>query len=929
MTKHFPPPAPTGATGSLPVSRASILGLLLLLGCLVYASRHNFLLFHTLVELFGVLVSFGIFVIAWNARHITHTPYLLFLGISFLFVGLIDLEHTLTYKGMAILHDGSDANQATQLWIAARYTQSLALLVSPVFLQRGLKPYPALAAVALWSAVLLWAIHAGFFPDCYLEGSGLTPFKKGSEYLICLILLGALLFLRSRRRLLNPAVYRLLVASILFTIVAELAFTFYVSVYGLSNLIGHLCKFVAAYLIYLAIVETGLKSPYTLLFRELKDNEAILAAREAEFRSIFELSAVGMAKVDPGSGRFTLVNRKLCEITGYDAAELTSMRYRDLTHPDDRGEEQRRYAGYLAGEQEVFRIEKRYVRKNGEVIWVRVTAQLVGGGKERPAESIGVVEDITERKQMEHALRDSEEKFRLITQNIRDVVWMSTPGVGRMLYINPAYEELWGRSCQSLYEDPLSFREAIHPDDQKTVAEALRHHAEGSYQCSYRIIRPDGSVRWIEDSGTPIAGDDGSIRMLAGIARDITPRKLLEQELKGRQKELERLVSRRTAELDRTVTQLRNLALQLSEVENRERRRLADILHDDLQQLLAAAGLHLERLAANADSERRHRFAAVADLLQRAIATARSLSHDLSPAILYRGSLNDILAWLTDRVRETHGLDVRLEMEEIVRIDSDSLRVFVFRTVQELLFNVVKHAGINEATVSAALPEPDLLVIEVSDHGRGFEPAALAGPARWMKGTGFGLFALRERLLQLGGALEIDSSPGHGSRFHLRLPLAAGDTAGRREIAAAVLPPAAKPVPAAPPVLAASAIRVLIADDHPSIRQGLASLLREEGDMEVAGFAENGAEAVRLAGELRPHAVILDMAMPDMDGIEATERIVQQWPEVTVIIHSMHEERELADAAIAAGARAYCAKSGSTAQLLAAIRHHAGRAARL
>lgn len=250
------------------------IGVLVLYG-LYLASTYSFLLFHALAELFSIVVAGGIFMVAWNSRSFHGNGYLLLLGIAYLFVGGIDLIHTLAYEGMGVFI-GYGSNLATQLWIVSRTIESVSLLVAPAFLLRKLRPRWALAGYALISLLLLFLIFQGRFPTGYVEGVGLTPFKKVSEYVVSLILIGALWALFRRRKLFDERVWHWLGASIFLTIGSELAFTFYVSVYGFSNLVGHLLKLVSFYLIYKAIIETGLVQPYGLLFRDLKKKEEVL-----------------------------------------------------------------------------------------------------------------------------------------------------------------------------------------------------------------------------------------------------------------------------------------------------------------------------------------------------------------------------------------------------------------------------------------------------------------------------------------------------------------------------------------------------------------------------------------------------------------------------------------------------------------------------
>jgi PAS domain S-box-containing protein len=137
--------------------------------------------------------------------------------------------------------------------------------------------------------------------------------------------------------------------------------------------------------------------------------------------------------------------------------------------------------------------------------------------------AVVIFKDITERKYMESALRDSEERFREVTEHIMDVFWMTDLDKKRMLYVSPGYQELWGRSCESLYASPQSWLDAIHPEDQDRIRHAsTRRQALGQYAEQYRIIRPDGSIRWIRDRAFPIRDASGTVYRVAGIAQDIT-----------------------------------------------------------------------------------------------------------------------------------------------------------------------------------------------------------------------------------------------------------------------------------------------------------------------------------------------------------------------------------------------------------------------
>jgi diguanylate cyclase (GGDEF)-like protein len=239
---------------------------------------YNFLLFHTLAEMFSIVIGLTIFILAWNSRSRLDNDYLVFLGIACLFVSGLDLIHTLAYKGMGVF-PGYGSNLATQLWIAARGLQSLSLLVSIVFLRRKLPAPLALGVLAILTVLVLAAIFSGVFPACFIEGTGLTPFKKISEYVISLVFLAAAAALLRNRKAFDADVLRWLVLSILLTVVAELAFTLYSDVYGVLNFAGHILKILAFYLVYKAILDVGIEKPHRLLFRNLQQSEESL--REA------------------------------------------------------------------------------------------------------------------------------------------------------------------------------------------------------------------------------------------------------------------------------------------------------------------------------------------------------------------------------------------------------------------------------------------------------------------------------------------------------------------------------------------------------------------------------------------------------------------------------------------------------------------------
>jgi response regulator RpfG family c-di-GMP phosphodiesterase len=370
---------------------------------------------------------------------------------------------------------------------------------------------------------------------------------------------------------------------------------------------------------------------------------------------------------------------------------------------------------------------------------------------------------------------------------------------------------------------------------------------------------------------------------------------------------LESRVAQRTVELEHRTHQLQKLALELSQAEDRERRRIAAILHEDLQQQIAGARFHLDlvRSRTRHDPSQQTVVARVDEMLREAIEKSRGLSHDLSPAVLHMNDPAEVLQWLAKQMHAKHGLTVGVEVPDETPLPSEALMMFLFRATQELLFNVVKHARVREARIRVRRRR-QFVCLSVYDRGCGFDPRELKETA------GFGLLSIRERAELLGGRMRIKSIPGQGSRFHLIVPAAR---------------PAAAPPPTEVRIIPEQAteahpdgrLRVLLADDHEMVRQGLVSLLRERHEIEVVGEAANGQEAVALAHQLRPDVVIMDVSMPKVNGEQATRQIKEHLPEVRIVAISMHQEAETIGRMCQAGAESYVLKTAPPQELFAAI----------
>lgn len=260
----------------------------------LYASSfYSFVLFHSLIEVACVIVLLTIFVLAWNARKLLDNHYILFLGLSFFSSASFELVHLFAYKGFGVFI-GYDTNLPTQLWIAFRYMFSTSLLIAPFFITRRLNAGVTLTVYVIITAFLFDAIFSGGFPDCFIEGQGLTPFKIYSEFIIIFMLLAALVLLLRKHALFDARVLKMLAFSIVSAIAADAAFSRYISAYGQSNLVGHFFLFLSSVLIYRAIVVTGVKEPMAIIFRNLEQSEERLRLiAETSVDLIFQLDTTG------------------------------------------------------------------------------------------------------------------------------------------------------------------------------------------------------------------------------------------------------------------------------------------------------------------------------------------------------------------------------------------------------------------------------------------------------------------------------------------------------------------------------------------------------------------------------------------------------------------------------------------------------------
>lgn len=726
------------------------LGMLTLVG-LYLSSLYNYLLFHSLAEMFSIIIACGIFMIAWNSREYFDNNYLLFIGIAYLFVGGLDLIHMLGYRGMEIFK-GYDANLPTQLWIAARYMESLSLLIAFRFFRRRLRPSLVfLGYSAAFSFLLMSIFYWDIFPVCFVEGTGLTPFKKISEYIISFILLASIALLFKNRKEFDRTVLRWVIWSIVLTIVSEMAFTFYVQVYGLSNLIGHYLKILSFYFIYKGVIQTGLQKPYDVMFRKIK-------LSEERFHSLFTNMINGFAyhevvfdedREQPVDYVFLEVNDAFERLTGLKRENLIGKRVTEVIPGirKDSADWIGKY-GKVAMTGEAIRLEN-YSEALGR--WYSVLAY----SPERD-HFVTVFEDVTDRRQAEKRLHEALDRAtwlaRFPEQNPNPIVRVSTDGT--VLYCNPVAAKLRGWTC----EVGQLLQNQLFQLISRVMAEG--REVQQDVQLGERFY-----MIWI----VPFPEE----RYANVYGRDITVRKQAEDDLKKAHDELEIRVKERTVDLEKANKTLRHLSSRLLSAQEEERKRIALEIHDTIGACLSAVKFKVQGTLAGIETKNQaevaESFKALTPVIQEGIEECRRLQQDLRPSILDDLGLLVTLSWFCRRYQTIYtGIKVDLEQTLEESDIPNPLKVVIFRVTQEGMNNIAKHSKSDVVHMSLRKMDGRIeLVLE--DNGQGFDLKKVLGSEKTKQGLG--LTSMRERTELSGGSFAIESAEGKGTVIRASWPL--------------------------------------------------------------------------------------------------------------------------------------------------------------
>lgn len=464
-----------------------------------------------------------------------------------------------------------------------------------------------------------------------------------------------------------------------------------------------------------------------------------------------------MLLIDPATGNIVEANEAACAFYGYHHDELAAMRVTDINclTPDEVLEEMQRAKSRMC---RTFHFRHRLA--DGHVRDVEVHSGPVQFDDQTLLYSI--ISDVTERNRAEQSLRQREATFRALMEAVREsLLLIDIDGV--VLACNETAAKRLGRTERELIATNVF--DLLPEEVRKSRRTRVQRVVETGSPMEFEDSR---AGVWFETTLYPVFDDRRRVAQCVVFGRDITERKQAENRLREMNERLEQCVVERTAEAENRTRQLQRLTAEMAQAEERERRRLAQVLHDHLQQLLVAAMFRLGVAEKRTeDAQAREAIAEALSYIDEAIGESRSLAKELSPRVLYDEGLAAALHWLGRETEKKHQLSVAVEAAEKMEPKDTTTAALVFQAARELILNAVKHAGASSLTIRLSRNDPTHLHVVVEDDGAGFDPAMLDGND---DGKGFGLFSIRERFDAIGGQLTIDSAPGRGTKATIIAP---------------------------------------------------------------------------------------------------------------------------------------------------------------
>ena len=668
------------------INKSEIIFAAILIICLFIISKNNYLLFHSLAELFSIVIACGIFMIVWNSRGYIDNGFFIILGVAYIFIASIDLIHTLSYSGINIFRDYG-VNLPTQLWISARYMQSFSIVAAIFFVGKKVNFSVSIIIYTLLTAfIFLWIFYFRTFPVCYVDNIGLTTFKKVSEYIISILFAISIYALYRKRKFFDIYIFKLVLTSIIITILSELTFTLYLSPFELANLIGHVLKIFSFYFIYKAIIVTGIQNPFDLLFHQLQEKEAALLLTRFSIDNAGDLILWINSK-----GIISDVNETTCNKLNFYRDELLGQPFKLIDNDFDTDN-----FNSIISQQEKKKpltFNDIFTKKDGSEIQMEVEYNHLEYNKNYYY--CAIARDITRRKKAESALLESEARFRNMADYAPVMILMFNEKQN-LNYCNHRWYEFTGLPKNT---ELINIIESlIHPEDyskyRNTYNEAFKIWKE--YRIEYKLKRYDGEYRWILDTAIPRFTQDGEFMGYISSCLDITERKIAAEQIEQSLKEkviLLKEIHHRVKNNLQVITSL--FRLQSSYIKDPD---ALDIFLEIQNRVKSMALIH-EKLYLSKNF------------------THINLSEYISEIVMNLISSYEI---------NTNSIDLNINVEDIA-INLD-LAVNIGLIVNELVSNTLKHAfpdgvGIKDyskkISVNLFSNDKDSFSLEIEDNGIG------------------------------------------------------------------------------------------------------------------------------------------------------------------------------------------------------------------
>lgn len=625
---------------------------------------------------------------------------------------------------------------------------------------------------------------------------------------------------------------------------------------------------------------------------ERKKTEEVIRNGEKQFRAIYDQAPTGIAILDSQSGRFTQINKKYCDITGYSQEEMLERTFQDITHPDDLQADLDQMGQLLAEKVSSFQMEKRYIRKNGEVVCVHLTCVPLWLETTDPRFHIAMVEDITERKRGEEALQESEERFRLVTEAIPQQVWTAQPD-GSLDFVNQRVIEYFGCSFEQIIGQ--GWQEHLHPDDLPVCLMRWADARESNkpYEIEFRLRRGrDQTYRWHLGRALPIVNQENQVVKWFGTNTDITDFKQLEVQAQQSQK----------------MEAIGTLA--------------GGIAHDFNNILMGVVGyteLAKQKAGGNEAVKRNLDEVLVAgqrakELVQQILLFSRQTEQERQPLDL-QVLVKEVCKFLRATLPAT--IDIRQNFTAVPTIilgDSIQLHQVVMNLCANAEHAMRGSGGLLELKLELVSGEPDGLAtpldlkrgssvrLTVRDTGSGITPEVaqrIFDPfyttKRVGEGTGMGLAVVHGIVTNHGGVIKVESEPGQGTTFSIDFP----------EMEARSIQGDDQPMPQE--ILMGRGQILFVEDEEPLARLGEEAMTGLGYEVMVRTSSVEALEAFR-ADPFRFDAVVTDQTMPHITGEALARELLRLRPDVPIILctgfsHSMTPEK-----AKAMGIRAFLLK---------------------